>query len=450
MEILMLLLVAGAALFPWFLDFRRYRIGALFAPSAFLALYCTLRIVGLDLYILSIGISGPDFSGLTSEESARLFVRANGVIFLYLLCWSFAYRRVLDGAHTEKTAVVAPAGLALSKGVLAVLTLVLAGLVFVLALALKPENTSRSAYTAGAEGKALFFAVACLFAAATTYFCKVCASKWGWYEVLSVALVAFGAFVALAALGGRARALTVFIYLLVIVHYSQRPVSIRACIAALVLLLGAAMGYSLYERGGVDASRAQTALAMVPYVMYDKTFSRNFDFVENVSLLLRAFDEGRMTFTYGINAVADVLRDLSIATPIQDTRTLFLQRAFGEYDVPYGHAITKPGEGYLSAGLLGVAFYGTLYGFLSGLVFKHLVIRRSLGEFSVAAYITLLIQFGLADPNGYVWGSLVLATTSVVVLILIAALSLGYMRVRIYEYDAHEWTAGQSPSVTRR
>jgi hypothetical protein len=180
----------------------------------------------------------------------------------------------------------------------------------------------------------------------------------------------------------------------------------------------------------MDLSETQNLLAAIPYVMYDKHFSRNFDFVENVCLLLQAFEDGKLVWTFGVNAIADVLGDLSIQTGIQDTRTLFLEQVFGKIDVEYGHPITKVGEGYLSAGWVGVMFYGLLGGALSAVVFKRLIIERTLGEASAALYISVLMNFGVAHANGYVWSPVVLGVVSISALAALATVLLGYSSFR--------------------
>jgi len=428
---LVVALVAFLTVFPALHDLRKYGAGALFAPSAFFFLYGALWIVGLDVYLLATNLSGPDFDGLSEEEAKSLFVRANWLIVLFHCSWIAGYWYFLYGRQRQAPVVVFPLGPSLSNGVLAVITLGVAGALFVLAGVLRPEEGSRSQMTAGAAGKVLFLLVVALFALSATFFSRVTSSRRGragWSRVTLAILVTVGCFAALAILEGRARALSIFFFVLAIVHYNYRPIPLKTLVIAFVAMIAAALGYSIYERGGVSRLEVDTVLAAVPFVMYDKHFSRNFDFVENICLLLRAFDEGKLAFTFGINAVADVLRDLSIDTGIQETRTLFLEQAFGKYNVEYGHPITKVGEGYLTAGVAGVIVFGTLCGSLSGLAFRYLVVQRSIGALSVAVYISILVNLRVADANGYMWASLVLDLVSVLALLLVGTIALGYVR----------------------
>lgn len=396
---LLSVLVIGGCLSPLIWDYLHFKRLRPFTPAFFFSAFNMLELGFLHLYIVSKDLLIPDFLkiGMTGAESA--FQSASLMIALFGVTWTIGY-----SVAVRSTRIIAiPAGKPISPNIGIVLVVIMVAM-FLVVVAGVNISQSRSEYTQGGSGLMIFGLVAALKVVAYSTL-AIFAHRHGmrppgvgklWLAVGFFLLVSL-LFWSVLQLDGRARALYIMIDTIAIWSIVKNKANIR--LLALVAGVSVLLIVLTTNIGGV--------LRMAD-IFYDKNISRNFDSVENITLVIHHVSTGKMSHQFGAFIFADVFKDLGLFKGELDTRQYFMDAVFSRGNVSYGIPITRIGDFYLNFSWPGVVLYAFFVGYLAGKIYEILVGGRQLRPENVALYILLFRSLQLSQAGGYFWNKLVL------------------------------------------
>jgi oligosaccharide repeat unit polymerase len=413
-----LLVVLQAIVLFWAIFREKKIIGELdiFSPTFFYMLYFLLNCIFLNMYILSYKYNVKDFLDYPIYETIYYYNLANFYILLYTAIYFFTYLTALK--NTKVTYMKA------SGKKLPLSLSITSFFIFLMIIYLMVGNTSvemRSQYTEGIQGKILFIIIG--FAGILfSYIIARLFSKRAKLNILNYLLLGFlvlSFIYIFYQMGGRGRAISSIVMVAVAYHYLYKTISfiqiffIVSIMALFIVIL------PKYEFDIMDALR------LFPEALYNKSFGRNFDAVENFVVLLREFDNKDLHFMYGATLVNDILSDIgNIGRFANDTRDFYMKDILGFKEVLAGRPVTKPGEFYINFGPIGIVFVAISLGYLNAKIYSTLILNRAYGISSIPLYIVFL-QAGWFQYYGYVFQNLIFLFVKIVTVIIIAVIFFG-------------------------